>query len=106
MPSRPGTFNLLHHKEKGLKDGGNDCVSFIGLDDDILFIELHGKGNAFSMRAVDAVTGAVANAENIRQPSLVPRAMPFHQADLTEMTAAAQSGDLKSCKKPSKIFKR
>lgn len=106
VPSRPGTFNLLHHKEKGLKDGGNDCVSFIGLDDDILFIELHGKGNAFSMRAVDAVTGAVANAENKYKAAVIGTQGDAFSvgADLTEMTAAAQSGDLKSMQKAIQNF--
>lgn len=108
VPGRPGSFNLQLHKDGGLKDGGNDSVSLIGLEDDILFVELHGKGNAFSMRAVDAVTKAIVNAEGKYKAVVIGTQGDAFSvgADLTEMTAAAQSGDLKAMQKAIQNFQK
>ena len=97
VPARPGTFNLLAKREKSIIEGGNDCVTLIGLDNDILFIELHGKKNAFSIRVVDCVTKAIENAEGKFRAAVIGTQLDTFSvgADLTEMIGAAQSGDMK-----------
>jgi 3-hydroxyacyl-CoA dehydrogenase len=97
VPSRPGSFNLQTKKNKGLLDGGNDSLSLIGLDNDVLFIEMHGKKNAFSIRVVEAITQAIHMAEGKYKAAVIgTQADTFSVgADLTEMIGAAQAGDMK-----------
>ena len=98
IPKRPGEFNLEYKKTLGLKVDGNECASLIGLEDDILFIELHGKKNAFSIKMVDTVTQAILDAQGKYQAAVIGTQLDTFSvgADLTEMIGAAQSGDLKT----------
>ena len=96
IPARPGTFNLLAKRDSAKVDGGNDSVTLLGLENDILFVELHGKRNAFSMRVVECVTEAIANAEGKFRAAVIGTQIDTFSvgADLTEMIGAAQSGNM------------
>ncbi|MCM8539647.1 MAG: 3-hydroxyacyl-CoA dehydrogenase/enoyl-CoA hydratase family protein [Lentisphaeraceae bacterium] len=97
VPARPGTFNLLAKRDKCKIAGGNDSVTLLALENDILFVELHGKKNAFSIRVVDCVTKAIANAEGKFRAAVIGTQIDTFSvgADLTEMIGAAQSGNMK-----------
>jgi 3-hydroxyacyl-CoA dehydrogenase len=97
LKKRPGVFNLLTKKEKGILPGGNDSVSFIQLENDVLFIELHGKKNAFSMRVVEAISKVLHEGQGqFRAAVIGTQGETFSVgADLTEMIGAAQAGNMK-----------
>ena len=108
VPARPGAFNLLAKREKAKVDGGNDSVTLLGLENDILFVELHGKRNAFSMRVVECVTDAIANAEGKFRAAVIGTQIDTFSvgADLTEMIGAAQSGKMDIFEKAISNFQK
>jgi len=93
---RPGSFNLLARREKATLDGGNDSVTLVGLKNDMLFIELHGKKNAFSTRVIDCVTESINNAQGKFRAAIIGTQGDCFSvgADLKEMMGAAQAGEL------------
>ncbi|MCM8531169.1 MAG: 3-hydroxyacyl-CoA dehydrogenase NAD-binding domain-containing protein, partial [Lentisphaeraceae bacterium] len=106
VPKRFGDFNLEAKKTKETVIGGNDSLSEIALEDDILFIELHGKQNAFSMRVVEALTHAVDKAQEKFKAVVIGTQIDTFSvgADLTEMIGAAQTGDMKVLQKAIQNF--
>lgn len=97
VPSRPGSFNLVSKRQSAKLPGGNDSVSLLGLDDDLLFIEMHGKKNAFSTRVVSAITEAILNAEGKFKAVVIGTGQDAFSvgADLTEMIGAVQTNNMK-----------
>lgn len=97
VPSRPGSFNLLSKRDKCKIGGGNDAITLLGLENDILFVEMHGKGNTFSIRVVECITEAIKNAEGKFRAAVIGTQSDTFSvgADLTEMIGAAESGNMK-----------